>query len=202
MKVTEVIAIEKRNETNSRLSRKLRNEGYITGSISGKGIESIPVKVKEEEFRKALTNHGRNHLFNLDLAGEKTYTILVKEIQYTSLNKKMLNVDFQAISLTEEAKADLEIRIIGKEILNSKRLNLVRQMDSIPVKGLPQNIPDYIEIDVSELEMGERVDIGDLKFPKGIVADIEADKTVISVKAPSLSADDEEVVEEAVEEKI
>lgn len=193
----EVIAIEKRNGTNSRLSRKLRNEGYLTASISGKGIESISVKVKEDEFRKALSSYGRNHLFNLDLAGEKTYTILVKEIQHSPISRKMLNVDFQAISLTEEAKADLEIRIIGKEIIDSKRLNLVRQMDNIPVRGLPQDIPDYIEIDVSKLDMGDKVDIGDLIFPKGIVADIDADKTVISVKAPTLIAEDEEeVVEE------
>jgi large subunit ribosomal protein L25 len=193
----EVIAIEKRNGTNSRLSRKLRNEGYLTASISGKGIESISVKVKEDEFRKALSSYGRNHLFNLDLAGEKTYTILVKEIQHSPISRKMLNVDFQAISLTEEAKADLEIRIIGKEIIDSKRLNLVRQMDNIPVRGLPQDIPDYIEIDVSKLDMGDKVDIGDLIFPKGIVADIDADKTVISVKAPTLITEDEE---EAVEE--
>jgi large subunit ribosomal protein L25 len=172
----------------------------LPGSIYGKEIESFPVKVKEDEFKKSLSKYGRNYLFNLDLEGQETHTVIVKEIQHSPINRKILNIDFQQISLTEEIKADLEIRIIGKESIDLKKLLLIRQMDTIPVKGLPQNIPDNIEIDVSGLDEGQRIYISDINFPTGIVVEAEGDQTVLSVNAPVSSAIDVDEDEDGVNE--
>lgn len=200
MKKTATIRIEKRVKANSSASRRLRKTGYLPGSIYGKEIESFPVKVKEDEFKKSLSKYGRNYLFNLDLEGQETHTVIVKEIQHSPINRKILNIDFQQISLTEEIKADLEIRIIGKESIDLKKLLLIRQMDTIPVKGLPQNIPDNIEIDVSGLDEGQRIYISDINFPTGIVVEAEGDQTVLSVNAPVSSAIDVDEDEDGVNE--
>lgn len=208
MKETATIKIEKRVETNSRASRKLRKIGYLPGNVYGKGMEPIAIKVKEDDFRKSLSKYGRNHLFNIDLAGQETYSVMVKEIQYSPVKREILNVNFHKISLAEETKVDLKIRIIGNKALESNNLLLSRQMDTIPVKGLPQDIPDNIEIDVSGLEEGEKIYIKDINFPKGIVPEVEDDQTVLYVNTSITMTEDEDegneigdLTEEANEEK-
>lgn len=202
MKEAVTMKIEKRREANSRASRRLRKTGYLPGIICGKGSESLPIKMKEEEFRRNLLKYGRNYVFNLDLPGEKKHNVnvLVKEIQYAPISGKILNVDFQKISLTEEVKLDLGIRIIGREALDSKKLILIRQMDTIPVKGLPQDIPDNVEIDVSGLDEGESISIKDLNLPKGISVDLEEDQTVLSVNISDLNVESKDIDENEVNE--
>lgn len=200
MKEVVTMKIEKRIEANSRASRRLRKTGYLPGIICEKGSESLPIKMKEEEFRRNLLKYGRNYVFNLDLPGEKKHNVLVKEIQYAPISGKILNVDFQKISLTEEVKIDLGIRIIGREALDSRKLILIRQMDTIPVKGLPQDIPDNVEIDVSGLDEGESISIKDLNLPKAISVDLEEDQTVLSVNVSDLNVESKDIDESEAHE--
>lgn len=190
MKETAIIKVEKRVEANSRASKRLRETGYLPGSVYGKGVEAFSIKIKEEEFRKQLSTYGRNYVFNLDLGGEQIQGVMVKDIQHFPLKNRILNVDFQKVSLVDKTKVDLNIKIIGNEVLESKRLLIIRQMDTIPVKGLPQDIPDNIEIDVSELKEGEKICIGDINFPKGIATEIEESQIVLSVNTSILTVKD------------
>ena len=124
---------------------------------------------------------GRAAVFKLDTEGEKIFNVMVKDIQIAPLNGDFLHVDFIQISLTEEIKADVVIRIIGREHLEAKRYLLNRAMDTILVKGLPQDIPNEIDIDVSDMEVGDSKNISDIQFPEGIVPEIEPDQLVLSV---------------------
>lgn len=182
--------IEKREHTNSRASKQLRKIGYVPASISRKGMDSISVKVKQEELLKSLSKHGRNYLFDLELAGHEKITTMVKEMNYSPINRELLSVNFQQISLTEEIKANLDIKLIGKDSVEFKKLLVIQHMDQIPVKGLPQDIPDYIEIDVTNLEADDKITINDVKYPKGIQPDIEADKMVLTINKPKIRATD------------
>ena len=195
-----IIKIEKREKTNSRASKQLRKTGYAPASISGKGMESVSVKVKADELNKSLSKYGRNYLFDLDLEGEKTYTAIVKKIEYSPVTRVILNVDFQHVSFNEEIKVDLEIKIVGRESIESKRLLLMQQMDKIPVKGLPQDIPDCIELDITDFNLGDKISIGDIKYPKGIEPEGESDKIVLSVNVANFKGTDEE--EEKEEENL
>jgi len=193
------MAVERREKTNSRESRRLRKIGYIPGSISIKGKESISVKVKKEELLRNLSEHGRNYIFNLQLDGNENITAMVKELYYSPISRELLCVDFQQISFNEEIKVNVEIKLIGKESVEFRKLLVLQQMDEIPVKGLPQNIPAYIEIDVTGLDLDDRITIGDVKFPEGIEPDIEADKIVLTISKPRIR--DVETEEEPKEEE-
>lgn len=182
--------IEKREHTNSRASKQLRKIGYVPASISRKGMDSISVKVKQEELLKSLSKHGRNYLFDLELAGHEKITAMVKEMNYSPINRELLSVNFQQISLTEEIKANLDIKLIGKDSVEFKKLLVIQHMDQIPVKGLPQDIPDYIEIDITDLDADDKITISDVKYSKGIQPDIEADKMVLTINKPKIRATD------------
>lgn len=194
MKETGIIKIEKRDVVNSRTSKKLREKGYLPGNVYGKGIESMSIIVKGEELKKSLFRFGKNNLFNLVLEGKIISTVVIKDIQNSPVKGVPIHVDFQQISLTEDINAEVNIRIVGKESIELKKLFLIRQIDSIPVRGLPQNIPDEIEIDVSNLNAGDSMNVGSIKFPKGIVPEIELDHTVLTVNE-SIAHDADEVSE-------
>jgi len=190
---TGIMKIEKRDIMNGISSKRLIQKGYLPGIVYGKGIESMSLTVKEDDFKKKLAKFGKNYLFNLVLEGKKMHTVIVKDIQNSPIKGTPIHVDFQKVSLTEEISAEVDIRIIGKDLLDLRKLLLIRQMDTISVKGLPQNIPDGIEIDVSNLNAGDSINVGSIEFPKGIVPEIELDYTVISVNESMVNDTDEEI---------
>jgi large subunit ribosomal protein L25 len=189
-----ILKIEKRENPNSRTSKKLRKEGYLPGSISGKGKDSVSVSVKAEDLKKGLSQYGRNALFKLTMKDD-TVTGMVKDIQVSPVKGNILHVDFQQVSLNEEIRADLTIVLKGADTLEFKKLMPLRQLDVITVKGLPQHIPDDVVIDVSDIDKVENVYLKDVKFPEGIVPEGDPEQIVISIvetKRTSASSDEDE----------
>lgn len=191
MKEVGVFKVEKRAETNSGANRRLRKAGYLPGNIFGKDIETIPVTIKADEFTKIYSRFGRNSIFKVDVSGDKVYTAIVKEIQNSPLGRGYLHIGFQEVSLTEEIRVDALIRVAGTESTEAQRLVVIRQMDTIPVRGLPQNIPDAIEIDVSDLKAGDVINVGNIKLPEGVTTDSDPEQTVISINETKMYGTDE-----------
>lgn len=192
--------IEQREKANSRASKQLRKIGYVPASISRKGMDSISVKVKQEELLKNLSKYGRNYLFDLELDGHEKITAMVKGMDYSPLKRQLLSVDFQQISLTDDIKVNLDIKLTGKDSVEFKKLVVNQHMDQIPVKGLPQDIPDNIEIDITDLDADDKITVSDVKYPKGIKPDIEAGKIVLTINKPKVrSVDIEEETKEETE---
>ncbi|HEY5557656.1 50S ribosomal protein L25 [Acetobacterium sp.] len=196
------IAIEKREKASSSAGKKLRAIGYIPGAINRKGLESVSVKVKKDELMKNIFKYGKNYLFTLDLEGQESYPAMIKEMQHSPIKREVLNVVFQQVSVTEPIKFDLNIKIVGKEAIELKKLHLVQQMDKIHVTALPQDIPDFLEIDVTDLNLNDKICIGDVKFPKGIETVIEADEIVLVINELRLDTITEDVVDDTITEDV
>lgn len=193
-----ILTIERRNTANSRASKQLRKNGFVPASISCRGKESISVALKADELRKGMNTFGRNALFKLSLDNDNSITGIVKEIQYAPIKGEMLHVDLQQVSLNEEIRADLAVRLKGMEVLEFKKLMALPQLDVIRVKGLPQDIPDDIVIDVSNVKGVENINIGDVEFPKGIVPEMSPEQCVISiVEVKRVSSTQEEEIVDA-----
>jgi large subunit ribosomal protein L25 len=188
-----VLNVERREAANSRISRKLRKNGYVPASISCKGKDSISVAVKVDELKRCLSTYGRYALFKLSLDNSEFATGIVKDIQYSPVKGEMLCVDLQQVSLSEEIRADLPIRLKGQEALEFKKLMVIPQFDSIRVKGLPQDIPDDIVIDVSDIDSIVNINVADIEFPKGIVPELSPDQCVLSIVG--VKKKDEDVLE-------
>lgn len=192
-----VLNIERRNNANSRSSKQLRKNGYVPASVSCKGKSSISVAVKADELRKGMNTYGRNALFKLSLDNEDSITGMVKNIQYAPVKGEMLHVDLQQVSLSEEIRADLAIRLKGLDVLEFKKLMALPQLDTIRVKGLPQDIPDDIVIDVSNVKGIENINIKDVEFPKGIVPEVDSEQCVISIVEVRRGSSSQEELAEA-----
>jgi large subunit ribosomal protein L25 len=196
-----VLKFKKRITKTSSSKRELQRQGYLLGNVLSKGTDSVSIAVKKDEFRKVLNKFGRNAIINLESSDDETYTVMVKDIQLTPIINEYYHIDFQVVSLTQEMKTDVSINIIGLESLESRRLILNRHLDVVSVVGLPQDIPDMIDVDVSSLEVGDQITINDLTFNK-VTPEVEGDTPVASASEPRIETETTEDQEETVESSI
>lgn len=191
-----VLKIEVRNEVSKKENKRLQSNGYIIGVINQKGMDSIPVAVKSDEFRRVLKENGRNAIFKLQDSDKNSYDAMVKTIEISPMKYEYYHIDFQKVSLTEEVKVDVSLSFVGRDFLKAKRLILNRQMDSILVNGLPHDIPDSIEIDVTDKESGNSIFVGDLVLGKGISTDLDKDQLIASISEAKIAAPDTDEAED------
>ena len=182
MQETAIMNIETRSSTSKGANKLLRRNGYLPGNIFGRGVESISIAVKKDDFRKAIKEFGRNAVFKLVAPNNEAYTVMTKDIQVAPIINEISHLDFQLVSLSEEIKQEVAIKIIGTEFLEAKRLLLNSHVDLITVNGLPHDIPHDIEIDVANMVSGDSFLFKDLKLPKGITSDLDPELKIISVK--------------------
>lgn len=182
MEKTVTMNIEPRASTSKGANKLLRKNGYLPANIFGKGVESIAISIKKDVFRRSLKENGRNAVFKLVAPNDDTYTVMTNEIHVAPITNEVSHVDFQLVSLSERMKSNVAIKILGGEFLESKRLILNILVDSIPVYGLPHDIPHEIEIDVSNMKSGESIVFGDLKLPDGITSDFDSEQKIVSAR--------------------
>lgn len=199
MKEIGIIKVEKRDHASTGGNERLRKTGLLPGNICGKEIGSMPITVNKDDLRKKMIKFGRNAVFKLEVAGDKTYTVMTSEIQSHAV-KGVVHVDFNQISLSEEVKTDVLIKIIGKEAIEAQRLVLIHHTDIISIKGLPQSIPDSIEVNVSELKLGENITFADVILPKGIVCESDPTHLVATLIESKLQETEETAETPVVEE--
>jgi len=190
------LMITKRDKGSKGAMNKLRKEGFLPGSISQRGREAISFSVRKDDFSKALNEHGMASIYTLQADKKTAYTAMVREIQHAPVSREWLHVTFQLVSLTEETTADIPLHLKGREELLHKGFELLQQLESIQIKGLPGAFPTSIDIDLSDMEPGDQVSIADLKLPKGITSLTEPDRLVLSISYPKLreeeTAEDQE----------
>lgn len=200
MNNTGVLNVETREDISTQANNRLRKTGWMPGNIYGKSMESVAVSIRKDELRKNIAKYGRSAVFELILDGKEKYNVMVKDIQFTHVSQDLMHVDFHSISLTEETKANVPVRVVGDEMYEARRLLIQIQRDIIPVRGLPQDVPNFLEVDVKELNSGDNIFVSDVKFPSGITPELDDDQLILSVseaKVHEVATEEEE--EETVE---
>ncbi len=201
-KAENVIAAQLRNEFGDNASRRLRKSGFIPAVIYSRGQESIPVMLKTEEWQVASAK-GAN-LYTIALDG-KEIPAIVKEVQFNYLKNYVYHVDFQAVDMTQEIHAAVALHAFGECYGAAHGGVLEQEIHELPVSCRPDALPDVIKVDVTKLQIGEALTVGQLVLPEGVkVRGVEADEIVFNVVRPSedTAAEDEGSAEpEAINEK-
>ena len=104
MTETATLQVEVRKEVSKKENKRLISNGYIIGVINQKGMDSVPVAVKKDEFRRVLKANGRNAILKLKDSDNKDYDVMVKSIELTPMKYEYHHIDFQKVSLTEEIR--------------------------------------------------------------------------------------------------
>jgi len=176
------LKLEKRNETGGSSARRLLERGMIPAVVYGKDMASTAACVNKKDLRKFLKTHGKNSVFKTEFAQEHDIQMLIKDIQYDPINKNILHIDFQKLSPEDKVRIKIPVKIKDIESINKAGKAIIRQLDSVLVECLPQNIPAYAEADVSQLEAGQSLTAGDINLPSGVLMITKPDKIILTVK--------------------
>jgi len=192
------INAEVRSELGKNASRRLRVEGKVPAVFYGQGQEATSLAVDPKEVVKMLTSDtGRNSIFKLKL-GEQASDVMVKEFQLHPLHGNLLHVDFVHISMDEVMEFEVPVEVSG----TAKGTKLGGVLDvvlrTIEVECLPRDVPSEIQVEVSELEIGDSLRVADLKIDTSKIKVLsDSDFVVVTVAAPQV--EEEESVEDELE---
>lgn len=182
--------------------RFMRREGTIPANVYGRGSDSLQVQVDAVEMGKLLSEHGTGGIIALNLTGEKhPKSVLVREVQRDPLTDNVLHVDFQQISMAEEVKVTVPLVLVGESpAVKAKAGMLLQVVYDLEVRGQARQIPEKIEVDISDLAEAEQaVLLRDISLGEGLVASADPDEVVVKVEPPRVMVE-EEVVPVAEEE--
>lgn len=166
--------------------RRTRKAGNIPGIVYGPEIDPIPIEVSEKAFRSALKEAaGTSAIFNLEVNGN-TNKVIIRDLQRDPLSSHVIHVDFHAISMNKPLHLSVPIRITGTARgVKTDGGILQTTMRELEISCLPADIPEHVEVDVTELGIGDSVHVRDLNVPKAKILD-EPQRTVVVVAAPTV----------------
>jgi large subunit ribosomal protein L25 len=177
--------------TGSRAASRLRAAGKIPGVIYGHGIDPVAVAVDGRALRSALhTEAGLNALLNLHLDGE-SHLAVVREVQRHPVRNTVVHVDFQVVRRDEIIAAEVPVELVGEaEAVHREDGVVDHHLFTLTVHATPGRVPNCIEVDVSELAIGDTIRVGDLPLPDGVTTDVDPEMAVVIGQPPQVSAED------------
>lgn len=182
------------NDIGRRKCSKLRASGYVPGVLYGHGEETKPIKLEDRILNKVLNRYGSTRTFELEIAGELV-PVLIKEVQKDPIKDVVLHADFQKLSEDKKVRLRIPVAIQGRELAESRTSGVVeQQLMEIELQCLPKFLPQYITVDVSNLEFGDVIKVSDLDVAKDENYEIftDLDEIVVSLTASSKVEEEEE----------
>jgi large subunit ribosomal protein L25 len=202
MAQTVALGAQRRSDAGKGAARQLRMGGRIPAVIYGHGRDPESLSLGEAELERVLTGlEVGSAVFDLDVEGSPVKA-LVREIQRHPFRAKILHVDFLEIRAGEKITLQLAIHLTGAPdgVRNSGGV-LDQALRDVTIRVLPKDIPDRLDVDVTELKLGQSLHVSDLTIPN---AEILTDPTVTicSVVAPKVEAEPVEGVVEPTAEVV
>ena len=194
---------EVRAEFGKGTAKRLRASGLIPAILYGQNMEPIALSVHSLDLRKVISTETRESvLIELNIeAGEETQTrnAMLKELQTHPVKGDHIHADFYAIAMDEKIVMPVSIRFIGKA-KGVESGGILRQVKrEIEIRALPSLIPSYIEVDVSDLEIGHVIHVEDIELEEGVEILDSSDLTLVTVLTPTVVKEEEEVALEEEE---
>lgn len=192
-----VIKATKRAVTGKHVAT-LRREGKLPGVLYGHNINSVPITMDLKETSMILGKLSGSSIVTIELDGQE-HAALVREKQRDYIKSLLIHVDFQAVSLTEKLRTDVGIELIGlSPAVKDFNAMIVSGIEAVEVECLPQDLPEKIEVDISNLkEIGDSIYLRDIPVPQNV--EFLTDPNELIAVAQFIK---EEVVEEAVVEEV
>ena len=186
-----VIEAEERKVGSSNAARRLRREEKLPAVVYGGDKDSNPIILNPREIISVLKSEsGQNTIFKLKVAGGSEDNVMIFDLQIDPITHQLIHADLVRIALDVEIEVSVPLRIVGEAIGVVEDLGVLdHSLRELVVSCLPTNIPESIDVDVSELEMNESIKVEDLQVPPDVTVVTESDRSVASVVAPVSEAD-------------
>ncbi len=160
---TTQLSAEKRERTGSRYSQRLRNAGGLPAVVYGHKEDPVSISLNAHE---AIMHISRGEkVFELDIEGTKQH-VLLKDLGYDYLGTNIIHADFARVDLNERVHTKAHLRFVGDaEGLKSSGAIMMHPVTELELDVLVSNIPDHVDVDVSEMQVGDIIHASDVKLP-------------------------------------
>ncbi len=190
------LEVKERNRVKTSGSRKVRVEGLIPVVAYGPGFDSRTFEVDFASFDSVIHKITNTTPITLQIKDEEgnveevlTY---LKMVQRHKVNDRPIHIDFYVPSAGHVMNIEVPIRFINEPKGLEHGGVLEHHYDSIPIEALPKDIPEYIELDIGDLDVGEFIQMKDITLVEGVKAHIDPEEYIVSVLEPrSMSAEGE-----------
>ncbi len=187
-----------RTELGKGPSGRLRKEGLIPATLYGPGVkENLSLQLKNRDVEKVIhAGQGGNVIINLNVEGVKApTTVMFKKLDRHPVKDTIEHIDLIGVLMDKTVVVDVPLHITGKCKGVFLGGILQHELRSIHVECLPDSIPTAIDVDVTDLDIGESVHVSDLKLPENISVTTDESLTVAIVAAPRVEKVEEEAAE-------
>ena len=193
----EKLNVDIRKEQGTSAARRTRLQNKVPAVVYHSGVEATPLSVDKISLNKALRTGQMIFEVNVE---DKDQFVLVKEIQYHPVTDEIIHIDFQKVK--EDEKISLEVAVRSSGEAQGVKLGglLVQMLNSVTIKCRPAEIPEFLEIDVTDMEMNTNLFVRDITLPTDVEMLTADDIAVVSVQEPK-EEKEEEVVEETESEE-
>jgi large subunit ribosomal protein L25 len=193
------LQVQRREPAGSREARRLRRAGNVPGVVYGGGQEPVSFQVDARLLRHALAHAGA--VLDLSVDGDRATPVVVKELTRHPVNGETIHVDLLRVRLDQAIQATVVLELIGAdEAPGVKEGGVLEQVTrELTIDALPGDIPDTLQHDVSELQVGDTITLSALTPPGGVTLVDDAETVIATVTAPRLQLVDENEIEEETE---
>lgn len=173
-----------RDKTGKEAAKKIRMKGFIPAVLYGsKGNKNLSVKTSE--FEVLFEEIGEHSIITLEIDGKGKAEVIVKDFQLDPVKKDIIHVDFFEIQMDKLLKTEIPIRVIGVANGVKKGGILETYIRDIEIECFPKDMPDFISVNIENLEIGNSFHVRDIKVDKKLRIVSNPDQVVLTVGAPT-----------------
>lgn len=196
------LPVEKRTDTGKGACRRIRRTGKLPGVIYGLGSHHNVTLDPKEVTKYLLQKGGQNIIFKLQGEGVTGQFALIKDYQIDPLTRRLLHADLQEIDVKKKVEVTVAINFTGKAIgvTDGGVLNIVDR--NIKIKCLPFAIPKAIDVDVTNLKVGDSIHLDQVNLPDGIERASTQNFTLVTVVPPTKEEEAAPVLTQAAEPEV
>ena len=171
---------------NKAVVKAFRKQGLVPCNLYGQGLENVFFTIPEKEL-KGVTHTPASYIIDLTLSDGKTYTCVLHELQYHPVEDNCLHVDFLKVSEDKPISINVPLNITGHAVGVQAGGKFAKFVRSLKVCGMMKDLPDQLDIDITDLQIGKTIFAGDLKYDN--ITILNPKSTIIcTVKATRQSA--------------
>jgi len=190
----EKLEVDIRKEQGTSAARRTRLESKVPAVVYHSGLEATPLSVDKIGLYKALKTGQMIFEINVD---KKDQFVLVKEIQYHPVTDEIIHIDFQKVKEDEKISLEVAVRSVGESQGVKLGGILVQMLNNVTINCKPTEIPEFVEIDVTEMEMNTNLFVKDITLPEDVEMITADDIAVVSVQEPKEEKEEVEDVSAA-----
>jgi len=165
------ISAESRSDEGKGASRRLRREGKVPAVIYGAGKDAASITVDHNSMFHHLEHEAfYSHILTITVDGKAEKAVL-KDLQRHPYKPTILHADFMRVDAKEKLRMNVPLHFTGEELAPGVKIDgglITHNVSEVEISCLPGNLPEYLEVDLSELQMDHSLHLSDIKLPKGV----------------------------------